>query len=158
MDPVNCYWRTVVQLGRISKTDLRLTNVCKTFIHRFDSGGRIGTQLPGERSEADTPNSLPLPDVLVTREPEPAYKTRHPGPGDIVLLDEVADATHAYDTQRKARLYARTGWGWKHGNCHFGLVRIDGQCSALCKCLAQAKSTQVDSTWVLAGSSEKPKG
>jgi Uma2 family endonuclease len=74
------------------------------------SASRVRPQLPAEPSPADAPNSLPLPDVLVTREPEPAYRKRHPGPGDILLLVEVADTTYIYDTKRKAKLYARAGF------------------------------------------------
>lgn len=71
---------------------------------------RIRTQLPAEPSKSDAPNSLPLPDVLVTQEHEPAYRKQHPGPGDVILLAEVSDATYRYDTNRKAMLYARAGF------------------------------------------------
>lgn len=71
---------------------------------------RIRTQLPIEPAEGDSPRSLPLPDVVVTREIDAAYQTRHPGPSDILLIAEVADSSIEFDMKRKARLYARAGF------------------------------------------------
>ena len=69
---------------------------------------RIRTQLPVEPAEADATRSLPEPDVAVTREPESAYRHRHPGATDLLLIAEVADSTYDYDVKRKGRLYARS--------------------------------------------------
>jgi Uma2 family endonuclease len=71
---------------------------------------RIRTQLPVEPSETDAPRSLPEPDIAVTREAEPAYRERHPGSQDILLIGEVSDTTYDFDVRRKGRLYARAGF------------------------------------------------
>jgi Uma2 family endonuclease len=73
-------------------------------------GDRVRTQLPVAPGEEDASRSLPEPDVAVTREPEPAYRSRHPGAGDLLSIAEVADSTYDYDVKRKGRLYARSAF------------------------------------------------
>jgi Uma2 family endonuclease len=51
--------------------------------------------------------SEPEPDIAVVRPRADDYAGAHPGPGDVLLLVEVADATTAFDREVKARLYAR---------------------------------------------------
>lgn len=53
--------------------------------------------------------SAPQPDVALLRWREDFYEQAHPGPGDILLLVEVADSTLAHDRDRKLPLYARFG-------------------------------------------------
>jgi Uma2 family endonuclease len=53
--------------------------------------------------------SEPEPDVAVTREATTVYADRHPGPGDLLVVVEVADSTLRTDLILKARLYARAG-------------------------------------------------
>ena len=71
---------------------------------------RVRSQLPVEPAERDSIHSLPLPDALVVREGFPAYRERHPGPGDVLLVAEVSDSTFLFDSQRKSRVYARAGF------------------------------------------------
>ena len=52
-------------------------------------------------------NGEPEPDVVVLRPDSP--EDRHPGPGDVLLVVEVADTSLAYDRGTKAPLYARHG-------------------------------------------------
>ena len=52
-------------------------------------------------------DSEPEPDVVIARGPEETYDARHPGPKDVALLVEVADATLAYDRDAKGPLYAQ---------------------------------------------------
>jgi Uma2 family endonuclease len=54
-------------------------------------------------------SSEPEPDLAVVRGDENSYLTRHPGPADIGLAIEVADATLAGDRIDKGRIYARAG-------------------------------------------------
>jgi Uma2 family endonuclease len=54
-----------------------------------------------------TEDSHPQPDIAVVRGPRAQYVKRHPGPRDIGMLVEVADASLLQDTILKARLYAR---------------------------------------------------
>jgi Uma2 family endonuclease len=58
--------------------------------------------LPAQTSE-------PEPDLVLAASPAERYSTRHPGPEDILLLVEVADATLPSDRTTKQRLYARAG-------------------------------------------------
>ncbi len=51
----------------------------------------------------------PQPDVVLLRARADGYATRHPGPGDILLVIEVADSSLEYDRDVKAPLYAKTG-------------------------------------------------
>jgi hypothetical protein len=54
--------------------------------------------LLGERSEAQ-------PDIALVKRNN--YAARHPGPDDILLIVEVADATLEYEREVKLALYAR---------------------------------------------------
>lgn len=63
-----------------------------------------------EPQDAITLNdSEPEPDVIVARGDETTFTQRHPGPQDLVLVVEVADATLRRDRGIKKRMYARAG-------------------------------------------------
>jgi hypothetical protein len=51
--------------------------------------------------------SLPEPDLAVAIRPRTYFRERHPAPGDIALVVEVADKTLALDLGPKCRSYAR---------------------------------------------------
>lgn len=53
-------------------------------------------------------DSEPEPDIVVARGDEQTFSQRHPGPQDIVLIVEVADATLRRDRGIKKRMYARS--------------------------------------------------
>ncbi len=61
--------------------------------------------IPGEEGETTEPE----PDVAVTLEPTTAYRDRHPGPEDLLIVVEVSDTTRQFDMTTKALLYARVG-------------------------------------------------
>lgn len=52
-------------------------------------------------------DSEPEPDIVVVRGATRDYLSRHPGPADVALVVEVADATLGRDQGMKKRLYAR---------------------------------------------------
>ena len=54
-------------------------------------------------------HSEPEPDIALLVFREDYYAGFQPGPGDILLVVEVADTTLAYDREVKARLYAAAG-------------------------------------------------
>jgi Uma2 family endonuclease len=56
-----------------------------------------------------TEDSEPEPDVAVIRGDRRDYVARHPGPADLGLVVEVADASLARDRVLKKRLYAAAG-------------------------------------------------
>lgn len=53
--------------------------------------------------------SEPEPDLLVVRGDPRGYLERHPGPGDVALVVEVADTSLGRDRGLKKRLYAAAG-------------------------------------------------
>ena len=53
--------------------------------------------------------SEPEPDVVLLHQGASGLNDRHPGPEDIALLIEVADASFTMDREVKYRLYARAG-------------------------------------------------
>jgi hypothetical protein len=50
-----------------------------------------------------------VPDLALLRPRHDFYAEAHPGPGDVLLLIEVADSTLEYDRRVKVPLYARVG-------------------------------------------------
>jgi Uma2 family endonuclease len=55
------------------------------------------------------PTGEPEPDLVAARGAIRDYSKRHPGPGDIGLVVEVADATLSFDRAEKAAEYAAAG-------------------------------------------------
>jgi Uma2 family endonuclease len=66
--------------------------------------------------------SEPEPDLAVVLGDETRYLTRHPGPGDIGLVIEVAEATLAGDRADKGRIYAQAAIP-----CYWIMNLVDGQ-------------------------------
>lgn len=65
----------------------------------------LGVQDPVRLSDL----SEPQPDIAVLRHRSDYYADAHPGPGDVLLLIEVADTSVAFDRGTKVPLYARAG-------------------------------------------------
>ena len=65
----------------------------------------VGVQDPVRLSD----DSEPQPDLSLVRAREDFYAAGHPGPEDVVLVIEVADASVMYDRNIKIPLYARSG-------------------------------------------------
>jgi Uma2 family endonuclease len=53
--------------------------------------------------------SAPQPDLYLALLPRSRYRSRLPGPADVLLLVEVADSSLGYDRTVKRRLYAFSG-------------------------------------------------
>ena len=53
--------------------------------------------------------SEPEPDVALVKPRDDFYSREHPGPGDVLLLIEVADTSVERDLEAKLPLYARAG-------------------------------------------------
>lgn len=68
------------------------------------SGWFVETQEP-----ITTADSEPEPDVTLVRGTPEDYADRHPGPEDLALVVEIADATLQRDRTIKRRLYAAAG-------------------------------------------------
>lgn len=65
-----------------------------------------GWHLRGQ-SAVTTAESEPEPDLAVVRGEARDYLDRHPGPGDMALVVEVADSSLGRDRGLKQRIYAR---------------------------------------------------
>jgi Uma2 family endonuclease len=69
--------------------------------HLLPSGWHSRTQDPITLTDSE-----PEPDTAVIRGQLRDYRSRHPGPGDVALVVEVADSTIAYDRNVKKPVYA----------------------------------------------------
>ena len=79
------------------------TQLTRQVLERFlPAGWHVDTQEP-----ITTDTSEPEPDVTVVRGDRRDYLDHHPGPEDVALLVEVADASLQRDRGSKKRLYAR---------------------------------------------------
>lgn len=54
-------------------------------------------------------HSEPQPDLALLRPQDDFYASSHPGPADVLLIIEVADASDSLDRDAKVPLYARAG-------------------------------------------------
>jgi Uma2 family endonuclease len=54
-----------------------------------------------------SPTAEVYPDLALLKPRADFYRSAHPGPGDTLLVVEVADSSAAYDRSVKAELYAR---------------------------------------------------
>ena len=54
--------------------------------------------------------SEPQPDLTLLRARPGMYSDAHPGPGDVLVVIEVADSSAAYDREVKLPLYASAGF------------------------------------------------
>lgn len=81
----------------------------QTWLNSLFGDLRVQGQLPIDVGGADAERNEPEPDVAVTSEPTTAYRDRHPGPDDLLLVAEVSDTTLRFDRSTKSALYARVG-------------------------------------------------
>lgn len=78
------------------------TRLTQTALERVaPAGWYVDTQEPITLEDSE-----PEPDVTVVRGDPRHYLDRHPGPQDLALVTEVAEATLQRDRTTKARLYA----------------------------------------------------
>jgi Uma2 family endonuclease len=54
-------------------------------------------------------HSEPQPDLMLLKPAADNYKTRHPGPEQVLLLIEVADTSLEFDREKKLPAYGRAG-------------------------------------------------
>ncbi len=75
----------------------------------------LSTQLPVQFGA----DQFPEPDVAILRGQPAEYDNRHPGPGDILALFEVAGTSLRYDRSTKMMIYAAAGV------LTYGVVNLD---------------------------------
>jgi Uma2 family endonuclease len=80
---------------------------CRRHLERLipGDGFHVRTETPVRLPEF----SEPEPDVSVARGDDERYTDRHPGPSDVVLIVEIAEASLARDRVAKRDVYARAG-------------------------------------------------
>jgi Uma2 family endonuclease len=80
----------------------RLTRL---FIRRTEPDALVSVQNPIRLDQA----SEPEPDLALLTPREDDYAARHPRPGEVLLVIEVADSSESFDRNTKHVLYARAG-------------------------------------------------
>ena len=94
----------VMKMPRNPSHDSTIQRVQKRFYRLLPSGWDLRIQLAITLADSE-----PEPDFAIVQGDETWYLNRHPGPGDIGLLAEVAETSLLRDTLDKSRIYARAG-------------------------------------------------
>ncbi len=94
----------VLKMPRSPEHDSTIQQMMRPLIRVIPAGFDLRIQ-----SAIALDDSQPEPDHAVVRGRAADYRTRHPRPGDIALLIEVAHSSILRDQRDKARLYARAG-------------------------------------------------
>jgi Uma2 family endonuclease len=94
----------VLKMPRNPLHDGTILRFNRRFANRLPPGWDLRVQ-----SAIVLADSQPEPDFAVVRADPADYTTRHPGPADVGLLIEAADASLLRDQRDKTRIYARAG-------------------------------------------------
>ncbi|MBV9400067.1 MAG: Uma2 family endonuclease [Bryobacterales bacterium] len=104
-DPVELLEGVLVKKARKSPAHRFATYKTRKLCERLASTGRyVDSHAP-----ITLGSSEPEPDVAIIHGEYRDYTDRHPGPGDIALVVEIADATLDRDRILKRRIYASAG-------------------------------------------------
>jgi len=96
----------LVEMSPIGSRHAACVKKINALFHRTLEGrALVGVQDPIRLSE----DSEPQPDLVLLRPRADFYAEDHPGPEDVLLLVEVAEASLAYDREVKLPLYAQAG-------------------------------------------------
>lgn len=82
-----------------------VTEVQRTLERAVGDAAIVRVQNPIHLGRHDEPQ----PDLALVTPPASKYRLRHPRPGDVLLLIEVADSTLRFDRDVKLGRYARVG-------------------------------------------------
>jgi Uma2 family endonuclease len=96
----------IVEMTPIGSRHAACVDRLNVLLHRSLAGHDIVRIQGPVRLDA---HSEPQPDLSVLRSRADFYASAHPGPDDVILVVEVADASLTYDREIKVRLYARAG-------------------------------------------------
>jgi Uma2 family endonuclease len=92
----------VFKMTRNPPHDVAVALASKLLVRLLPDGWHVRPQ-----AAITTDDSEPEPDLAVVRGDERLYRTRHPGPTDILVVIEVSDTSLNRDRVEKARVYAR---------------------------------------------------
>ncbi len=102
-DPVELLNGIVVWKMPRGPRHVTATKACqRTLRNLVDAGWHVAKEDPVRIPDYDEPE----PDIAVIRGDDTAYANHHPGPADISLIIEVADATLTRDQTVKLQTYA----------------------------------------------------
>lgn len=106
-DRVELIHGEVVRMSPIGPRHVAAVNRCVTALAGFVArrSAILSVQNPIRLGD----HSQPQPDVTLLRWRDDSYEDRLPGPGDVVLVIEVADSSRAFDRDVKLPLYAASG-------------------------------------------------
>ncbi len=96
----------IIDMSPIGAIHAAIVALLTAFLCRTVGGGVIvRCQNPIRLDDS----SEPEPDIALLRPRADGYMSAHPGPGDVLVVIEVADTSLAYDLGVKVPLYARHG-------------------------------------------------
>jgi len=102
--PVELIEGEVVRMSPIGSRHAGVVKRSSTYLHRLLADIVIvSVQDPIRLSDV----SEPQPDIALLRPREDFYSNSHPGPGDVLVVIEVADESLRFDRTVKLPLYAR---------------------------------------------------
>lgn len=94
----------VLKMSHNSPHASAVAKLTKRLIRLAPTGWEVRSQLP-----ITFPDSEPEPDAVLVRGDESTFAERHPTPGEIGPVVEVADSSRYADRTEKLRMYARAG-------------------------------------------------
>jgi Uma2 family endonuclease len=83
----------------------RVDRLTALFTHAFAGRAIVRVQNPIYVDEYN----LPQPDIVLLKPCDDFYESAHPGPGDTLLVFEVADTSLRFDLNQKLAVYAISG-------------------------------------------------
>ena len=105
-DRVELLYGEIIAMDPISSTHAScVTRLTYLMLEKVEEQAIVRVQNPVRLNSV----SEPQPDVALLRPRADSYSSSHPGPGDVLLLIEVADTTADLDRECKLPLYARAG-------------------------------------------------
>ena len=106
-----------------------------------------GWHLRIQQPLATAPDSLPEPDAAVVRNVLPEFADRPPGPEEVAIVIEVADASLLSDRRLKNRVYARANIpSYWLLNLMDSQLEVFTQPSGRCSCRRIRRSGRIAST------------
>ncbi len=82
-----------------------VSRATQILVARFAGRAEVAVQLPVQLNRY----SQPEPDISLLFPRKDFYKSRHPGPDDVLLVFEIAHTTLEFDRSVKLEMYAKAG-------------------------------------------------
>ena len=92
-------------VGTLLASGFRVTSAARALTRAASDDAIVRSQAPVRLDVYYEPE----PDLALLRPRDDFYASRHPGPGDVLLIVEIADSSIGYDREVKASAYAMSG-------------------------------------------------